>query len=89
MVGDLRLAWCAVWLCTRYAVAVKLGMGEQLMAWWIWTLVGIYVLGFVVVFVGHLMYLQMVTPGLALLRATAWFIWIPTGWPHGVPLTMD
>lgn len=50
---------------------------------------GIYVVGFVVVFVFHLMFLQMVTPSLALLRAAVWPIFWATGWPHGTPISMD
>jgi hypothetical protein len=59
------------------------------MTWWIWTLIGIYVAGFVVMFVGHIMFLQMVTPGLAFMRSAVWPIFILTGWPHGSPMTMD
>lgn len=59
------------------------------MAWEIWFLIGVYVLGFLVVFVGHIVYLQMVTPGLALLRALVWPIYWLTGWPAGEPLRMD
>jgi hypothetical protein len=59
------------------------------MTWWIWTLIGVYVLGFVVTFVGHALYLQMVTLPLALLRAAVWPIFWATGWPGGEPLTMD
>jgi hypothetical protein len=56
--------------------------------WW-WVLLGVYIFGFAVVFVGHLMFLQMVTPGLALLRATVWPIFWVTGWPEGEHLPMD
>lgn len=59
------------------------------MAWWIWTLIGLYVVGFVVVFAFHLVALQMVTPPLALLRALFWPIWFATGRPRGAPLPMD
>jgi hypothetical protein len=59
------------------------------MPWWIWTLIGVYVVGFIAFLVFHLMMLQMVTPGLALLRSAVWPIFWATGWPHGVPLTMD
>ena len=59
------------------------------MSWWIWVLIGVYWLGFLVVFVGHLMFLQMVTPELALLRAAVWPIFWATGWPAGTPLPMD
>lgn len=59
------------------------------MAWWIWTLIGTYVAGFVVVLAFHLNFLQMVTPPLALLRAAVWPIYWATGWPHGSPVPMD
>lgn len=59
------------------------------MAWWVWTLIGAYCLGFVVTFAGHVVFLQMVTPGLALLRAAVWPIFLTTGWPSGEPLPMD
>lgn len=58
------------------------------MMWWIWTIIGIYVAGFVVVFGFHLVALQMVTPGLAFLRAVFWFL-LWTGWFQGTPLPMD
>jgi hypothetical protein len=59
------------------------------MPWWIWTLIGVYVVGFVVFLTVHLLFLQMVTPGLALARSAVWPIFWATGWPHGSPLTMD
>lgn len=59
------------------------------MTWWVWTIIGIYVVGFVVVFGFHLVALQMVTPSLALMRALVWPIFWATGWPHGAPLPMD
>ena len=49
----------------------------------------IYAIGFFVVLAGHLLFLQMITPGLALLRASVWPVFWATGWPHGVPLPMD
>jgi len=52
-------------------------------------LAGIYVLGFCFFFGFHLLFLPMVTPGLAFLRALVWPIFWATGWPHGVPLPMD
>lgn len=54
------------------------------MTWWVWMLIGVYVSGFLVVLFCHLIFLQMVTPGLALLRAAVWTIFWATGWPHGV-----
>jgi hypothetical protein len=59
------------------------------MPWWMWAIIGIYVVGFVLVFVGHILFLQMVTPGLAFWRAVFWPIFWLTGWPHGTPLPMD
>jgi hypothetical protein len=59
------------------------------MTWWMWTFIGIYVAGFVVLFIFHILFLQMVTPGLAFFRAAVWPIFWATGWPHGQPLTMD
>lgn len=59
------------------------------MTWWIWTIFGVYMTGLVVVFCGHIAFLQMVTPSLALLRAAVWPIFLATGWPHGTPLPMD
>lgn len=59
------------------------------MAWWAWTSIAIYVAGFLVTFVGHLVFLQMVTPSLALMRAIVWPIFWVTGWPHGTPMPMD
>lgn len=29
------------------------------------------------------------TPALMLVRSIVWFIYMPTGWPHGVPMTID
>jgi hypothetical protein len=46
-------------------------------------------IGVVVVFCFHIAFLQMVTPGLALLRAAVWPVFWATGWPHGAPLPMD
>jgi hypothetical protein len=54
-----------------------------------WTIAGIYVAGFVLFLGMHLIFLQMVTPQLALLRALVWPIFWATGWPHGTPMTMD
>lgn len=62
------------------------------MAWWVWLIIAaatIYLVGFIVVFGVHAIFLQMVTPGLALLRAAVWPIWFATGWPEGEPLPMD
>jgi hypothetical protein len=51
--------------------------------------IGIYATGFVLFFGMHLIFLQMVTPELALLRSLAWPVFWATGWPHGTPLPMD
>lgn len=61
------------------------------MTWWMWTLLLVYLIGFVVVLVMHVVFLQMVTFPLALLRALFWPIWFATGgrWPPSMPLTMD
>lgn len=59
------------------------------MTWWMWTLIAVYGVGFLVCFVGHIVFLQMVTPGLALLRAFVWPVFWLTGWPGGEPLPMD
>jgi hypothetical protein len=58
------------------------------MAWWIWTLAGIYIVGFVMVFMFN-MAIGPITPGLCLLRAAVWPWFILTGQPHGIPLRMD
>jgi hypothetical protein len=50
---------------------------------------GIWVMGAILVFAFHARYLQMVTPGLALLRAVVWPLYLTTGWPRGTPLSMD
>jgi hypothetical protein len=59
------------------------------MSWWIWSIAGIYIIGIVLVFWFHIVFLQMVTPGLAMLRSAVWPIFLITGWPHGSPLPMD
>lgn len=58
------------------------------MAWWVWTLIGVYVVGFVGVLWINLMSGPATIP-LCLFRALVWPIWIATGWPRGVPLQMD
>lgn len=56
------------------------------MDWFWWTkltagvLASIWWMGFVVVFVLHLVGLQMITPGLAALRSAVWPITLATGW---------
>lgn len=49
-------------------------------------LLGIYGMGFAVVFTFHLVFLQMVTVPLAFLRAIVWPIYMVTGWPQGGPI---
>lgn len=60
---------------------------------WVWTLLwilgSVYLLGFTVTLYFHITELQMVTPSLALVRSLVWPIYLFTGWPHGVPLTVD
>ena len=48
----------------------------------------VYAIGFVLILALNLS-IGPVTPALALSRAAVWPAWIATGWPHGVPLTMD
>lgn len=53
---------------------------------WLWLIIRIYVVGFVLVFVGHILFLQMITPALAFWRAVFW----PVFWLIGVAtLLMD
>lgn len=59
------------------------------MPWWIWTLLAIYVIGFVGLLAIHAAAVPNLTLSLMLLRSAAWPIFLVTGWPHGVPLTMD
>lgn len=56
---------------------------------WIMTIVGAYAAIAGGVFMLHVIFLQMVTPGLALARAAVWPYFIATGRPHGTPLPMD
>lgn len=49
----------------------------------------IYLLGFILVFVLHALFLQMVTFELALVRSAVWPIYLTTGRPYGTPLRMD
>lgn len=48
----------------------------------LWTFAGVYLLGLGLFFWVNLMS-GPVTPGLSLLRAAVWPIWITTGWPEG------
>ena len=64
---------------------------------WIWrsfevasmTLITIYVFGFVALLVLQAAVAPNLTIPLMLLRSAVWPIFIATGWPQGVPLTMD
>ena len=46
-----------------------------------------YALTVAAVFVFHLIWLPMVTPGLAAARSAVWPIYRATGWPKGQPLS--
>lgn len=57
------------------------------MTWLYLTLLGLYMICFVIV-----AFVNLQTPAtlsLALLRATVWPIWILTGWPEGQPQDFD
>lgn len=55
----------------------------------LWGIAVIYLIGFIVVCAFHIIWLPMVTPPLAFLRALVWpYFWI-TGQPHGEPFRMD
>jgi len=49
---------------------------------WLWVIIGIYLVGFVVIFLFNIN-IGPVTLALSLLRALFWPIWIATGWPYG------
>jgi hypothetical protein len=55
---------------------------------WVWTFLGIYIVGFVLV-LGFNLAIGPITPGLCLLRAAVWPVYIATGWPQGYPMPMD
>lgn len=62
--------------------------------WWVKAtaaiLASVWSVGFLVVFLLHLVGLQMVTPGLAALRSAVWPITLATGWTvRGQRLPMD
>lgn len=59
------------------------------MAWWIWTLIGIWFVGFILTLVFNAIGSPNLTPSLALLRAAVWPIFWATGWPHGAHMRMD
>ena len=56
---------------------------------WIVVAISAYALIAVAVFVLHIMFLQMVMPGLAFTRAAVWPYYLATGRPRGVPMPMD
>lgn len=59
------------------------------MAWWIWTLIGTYVIGFCLTFFFHVGMAPNATLALIFLRCAIWPVFWATGWPHGVPLPTD
>lgn len=59
------------------------------MPWWLWTIIGVYLLGFVATLIFHMMFVQMVMFPLAVIRALMWPFFWACGWPHGSPLPMD
>lgn len=56
---------------------------------WIWMVLAVYAIGFVFVFTLHALYFGNITLPLMLIRSAVWPLYIATGWPQGVPLTMD
>lgn len=58
------------------------------MPWWAWTLLGVYLFGFI-----FMLWLNLasgpVTLGLAFMRALVWPIFLATGWPQGTRFPMD
>lgn len=59
------------------------------MKWWGWVLIWLYVAGFWITFDFHRVMAPNATLALIFVRCTVWPIYWATGWPHGVPLTMD
>lgn len=59
------------------------------MTWWGWILVGIYLVGFGLTFHFQTVMAPNATLALIFLRCALWPIYWATGWPHGVPMTMD
>lgn len=59
----------------------------RFLTWWSRTLIALYVVGFVAVLWLNLL-IGPPTFSLCLVRALVWPVWIATGWPHGVPLTV-
>jgi hypothetical protein len=45
------------------------------MTWWIWTIIGVYVAGFIIAFWANVS-MGMITLGLALLRSILWPFWL-------------
>jgi hypothetical protein len=58
------------------------------MSGWIWTTVVLYLIVALLVFIMHMVLLQMVTFPLALLRSLLWPVWL-FGGLRGTPLPMD
>jgi hypothetical protein len=56
---------------------------------WLSFLATVYGGGFLLVLFLHIALLGNVTPTLALSRAALWPIWLVTGHPHGVVMTID
>lgn len=59
------------------------------MPWWGWTLLVVYFAGCFITLHFQATIAPNATLGLVMLRAGVWPIYWATGWPHGVPLTMD
>ena len=53
-----------------------------------WIIFYVWLVGFVLTLLGHLMFLPMITPDLAFVRALVWPVYWVTGWPRGTPLPM-
>ena len=59
------------------------------MAWWGWVLLVVYVVGFGLTFWFQIVMSPNATLALMAVRVFLWPIYWATGWPQGVPLTMD
>ena len=59
------------------------------MAWWMWMLLILWVVGFCLTFHFQTVMAPNATLALMALRSTLWPIYWATGWPHGAPMTMD
>ena len=56
--------------------------------WWGWTIIAVYVVGFILVFWANIA-VGPVTPGLSLVRAVVWPLYVTTGRPYGYRAQMD